>query len=140
MEAIIDSVVIIGAYYRNDQWHTRASPIIQAIDSGSSQIYITDFILAEVINFLHHKAGHAAAVEALGALEDSDKIAIIRISDVQYASGRFWFEKYPRLSFVDALTVACLKDLGLHYIYSFDSDFDGIEGITRLVQPQTPEE
>ncbi len=53
MEAIIDSVVIIGAYYRNDQWHTKASPIIRAIDSGSSQAYITDFILAEVINFLH---------------------------------------------------------------------------------------
>ena len=35
---------------------------------------------------------------------------------------------------VDALTVACMKDLGITQIYSFDSDFDGIAGITRLDQ------
>jgi predicted nucleic acid-binding protein len=36
MDAVIDSVVLIGAFYRNDQWHTKASPIIREIDAGSS--------------------------------------------------------------------------------------------------------
>jgi hypothetical protein len=31
MEAIIDPVVIIGAFYRNDQWHTKASLTVQEI-------------------------------------------------------------------------------------------------------------
>jgi len=36
---------------------------------------------------------------------------------------------------VDAMTVACMEDLGITHIYSFDSDFDGIRGITRLDEP-----
>jgi len=63
ISVLIDSVVIIGAFYRNDQWHAQATPIIRHIDNGKSPAIITDFILAEVINFLHQKAGHDAAVE-----------------------------------------------------------------------------
>jgi predicted nucleic acid-binding protein len=88
-----------------------------------------------VINFLHQKAGHAAAVETLLALEAAENISIIRITDSQFAAGKAYFEKYRQLSLVDALTVACMKDLGITRIYSFDTDFDGIEGITRLVHP-----
>jgi predicted nucleic acid-binding protein len=88
-----------------------------------------------VLNFLHQKAGHAAAVETLLTLESAENISIIRITDSQFASGKAYFERYQRLSLVDALTVAYMKDLSITRIYSFDSDFDGIEGITRLVHP-----
>jgi len=86
-------------------------------------------------NFLHQKAGHAAAVETLLALEAAENIDLIRITDTQFAAGKAYFEKYSRLSLVDALTVACMKDLDISRIYSFDSDFDGIEGIIRLTSP-----
>jgi uncharacterized protein len=135
MDAFVDSVVLIGAFYRNDQWHKQAAPIISEIDAGSGLAFITDFILAEVLNFLHQKAGHAAAVETLLALEAAENIDLIRITDTQFAAGKAYFEKYSRLSLVDALTVACMKDLDISRIYSFDSDFDGIEGIIRLTQP-----
>jgi predicted nucleic acid-binding protein len=135
MDAFVDSVVLIGAFYRNDQWHEQAAPIISKIDAGSKQAFITDFILAEVLNFLHQKAGHAAAVETLLALEAAENIDLIRITDTQFAAGKAYFEKYSRLSLVDALTVACMKDLDISRIYSFDSDFDGIEGIIRLTSP-----
>jgi len=137
MKKIIDSVVIIGAFYRNDQWHTKALPIIREIDSGSEHVIVTDFILAEVINFLHKRAGHDAAVETLHALESAENISIIRITDSQFSSGLTCFKKYPRLSLVDAMTVACMEDLGITHIYSFDSDFDGIRGITRLNEPSS---
>ena len=135
MDAFVDSVVLIGAFYRNDQWHRQAGPIINEIDAGSGRAYVTDFILAEVLNFLHQKAGHAAAVETLLALEAAENINLVRITDVQFASGKAYFERYSRLSLVDALTVACMKDLEITRLYSFDSDFDGIEGIIRLTQP-----
>lgn len=132
---LVDSVVIIGAFYRNDHWNVKATPIIRHIDDGKSPAIITDFILAEVINFLHQKAGHLAAIETLEALESSENITVVRITDSQFSAGKAMFIKYPRLSLVDAMTVACMKDLGITEIYSFDSDFDGIAGITRLDQP-----
>jgi len=85
---LIDSVVIIGAFYRNDQWHVKATPIIRHIDDGKSQAIITDFILAEVINFLHQKAGHFAAIETLEALESSENITFVRITDSQFSAGK----------------------------------------------------
>jgi hypothetical protein len=112
-----------------------ATPIIRSVDDGESPAVITDFILAEVLNFLHQKAGHDAAVETLEVLESSENITIVRITDPQFSAGKALFAKYPRLSLVDALTVACMNDLGLTDIYSFDSDFDGIPGITRRDQP-----
>lgn len=132
---LIDSVVLIGAFYRNDQWHAKATPIIRHIDEGTSPAVITDFILAEVINFLHQKAGHNAAVETLEILESSEMISLVRITDSQFSAGKALFTKYQRLSLVDALTVATMKDLSIGEIYSFDSDFDGIAGITRLDLP-----
>jgi predicted nucleic acid-binding protein len=131
----IDSVVIICAFYRNDQWHVKATPVICHIDDGKSPAIIMDFILAKVINFLHQKGGHFAAIETLDALESSENITFVRITDSRFSAGKAMFAKYPELSFVDALTVACMKDPGITEIYSFDSDFDGIAGITRLDQP-----
>jgi len=86
MDAFIDSVVLIGAFYRNDQWHAQAVPIINEIDSGSDHAIITDFILAEVLNFLHQKAGHTAAIETLRALEAAENITIVRVTDDQFLS------------------------------------------------------
>lgn len=134
---VIDSVVLIGAFYRNDQWHAKATPIIRFVEDNECPVIITDFILAEVLNFLHQKAGHDAAIETLEALESSENITIVRITDSQFSSGKALFAKYPRLSLVDALTVACMNDLGITEIYSFDSDFDGIAGITRLDHPSS---
>lgn len=90
-----------------------------------------------MINFLHQKAGHLAAIETLDALKSSENITVVRITDSRFSTGKATFAKYPRLSLVDALTVACMKDLGITEIYSFDSDFDGIAGITRLDQPSS---
>jgi predicted nucleic acid-binding protein len=135
MDTFVDSVVLIGAFYRNDQWHAQAAPIINEIDAGSGHVFITDFILAEVLNFLHQKAGHAAAIETLRALDAAENITLVRITDDQFSAGKACFEKYSRLSLVDALTVACMNDLDIHRIYSFDADFDGIPEITRLTQP-----
>lgn len=43
-------------------------------------------------------------------------------------------ELYARtpLSFVDAFNVVSMRHQGLHEIYSWDTDFDGVPGITRV--------
>jgi predicted nucleic acid-binding protein len=41
MDAFADSVVLIGAFYRSDQWHAQAAPLINGIDAGSDHAFIT---------------------------------------------------------------------------------------------------
>ncbi|MFC7042532.1 twitching motility protein PilT [Halonotius sp. GCM10025705] len=42
------------------------------------------------------------------------------------------FESHERVSFGDATIPAYLERTGIQFLYSFDDDFDGIEGISRL--------
>jgi predicted nucleic acid-binding protein len=40
MDAFVDSLVLIGAFYRNDQWNEQAAPLINEIDTGMLRAYI----------------------------------------------------------------------------------------------------
>lgn len=137
MKAVLDSVVVIGMFLSNDQWHKQAMEIMKAIDSNKgSSVIITDFILAEILNFLQRKGSHEIALDCLVRLEENANVTIERIDDRQFALGKdINYRQYPRLSFVDSLTIAYMKEKRIKYIYSFDSDFDGIEGIVRLSTP-----
>jgi hypothetical protein len=74
-------------------------------------------------------------VNKKAVLDMSDKGSLEQYKIIHFATHGIVVPKYPELSFVDALTVACMKDPGITEIYSFYSDFDGIAGITRLDQP-----
>jgi predicted nucleic acid-binding protein len=42
------------------------------------------------------------------------------------------FRQYPALSFVDTTIAAYMKREEIEYLYSFDDDFDAVDGLTRL--------
>ena len=48
------------------------------------------------------------------------------------------FEAYESVAFGDATLIAYMEQEGIEYLYSFDDDFDVIEGITRLETPDNP--
>ncbi|QSG08045.1 PIN domain containing protein [Halapricum desulfuricans] len=48
------------------------------------------------------------------------------------------FEIYDKVSFGDATIAAYMERKGIEYLYSFDDDFDTIDGITRLETPDDP--
>lgn len=54
------------------------------------------------------------------------------------ASVKALFRTRERLSFVDVLIVAAARTAGIEYVYSFDDDFDGIDGVTRPDTPANP--
>jgi len=64
---------------------------------------------------------------------ESDNIHIVYMNETQFIEGLHIFTSYPHLSVVDATSITLMKSLNIQDIYSFDSDFDIIEGITRHV-------
>jgi predicted nucleic acid-binding protein len=48
------------------------------------------------------------------------------------------FTQIERLALADALIVAGARHSGIGYLYSFDDDFDGLDGITRLNAAMNP--
>jgi predicted nucleic acid-binding protein len=126
--------VWIGAKLRNDQWHQQAIKIIKKfIDKNIEKVYVTDYIVLETVNFLLRKGGHNIAMETLDIFENHERIEIINIDEITFARASAIFKDYPGLSITDASTVSVMEELEIEQLYSFDSDFDRIDWITRLV-------
>lgn len=134
MVAVLDSVVLIGAFYRSDQWHRPAAAILRKVDEGAlGECVLTDFILAETLNFMRARAGPEAGTSCLEGIESSESIRVERVTDGQFRAAKdVYFRRFPRLSFVDSLTVAFMKDRSVERLYSFDAGFDSVPGIRRL--------
>ncbi len=60
---------------------------------------------------------------------------IEKVSLREFEAGIIIFEKYRKLSFTDAISVAFMNFKGMLKIYSFDAGFDGYPGIVRVTSP-----
>jgi len=55
-----------------------------------------------------------------------------------FLPGSELFETYDGLSFGDATIAAYMQREGIEYLYSFDDDFDTLDGIMRLETTDNP--
>lgn len=139
--AIIDTTVLYAAGNRRGNRHDAGLSILQGVDRGSlPTVEIPDPVLIETMNGLSRDVGHEAAVDFLERLERGSNFAIRRESHAVWDTGMDLFERVSRLSLADALLVAAMTTDGIGYCYSFDDDFDGIDGVTRLDTASNPYE
>jgi hypothetical protein len=133
----VDSNVLIAAMHARDAHHAAGLAIVLAADGGAiPPLLLTDFLLAETLNYLARKGGSAVGREALRRIEASRGFKVDRVSDEVYAAGKNdVFRAVDGLSFVDALSVAYMRSRGMTRIYSFDADFDRVPRLRRLSRP-----
>lgn len=132
--ALIDTGVLVAAFHQRDTYHRQALPIVLAADEATiPPLYLTDFILAETLNFLTRKGGSRPAREVLDRLEASAGFVVERVPDTVYTRAKNdVFRTYDGLSFVDALTVAYMQARGLSHIYTFDKGFEVVPKLRRI--------
>ncbi len=130
---MIDTGVLVGAMLARDSYHDEAVPIFQAADAGTiPPVVVTEFVLAETLNFLVKKGNSAIGRDALARLEASTGFQIrgVPAGVVDRAKVEV-FQRFDGLSFVDALTVAFMQEHGIETLYSFDEGFDKVPSIAR---------
>ncbi len=134
---MMDTGVLAGALLKRDTHHEEAKPVFDAVDEGSiPPVVITEFILAETLNFLVAKGNSAIARDTLDRLEQSTGFSIQPVPAHVIDKGKNKaFQRFDGLSFVDALTVAYMQEHDLDTLYSFDSGFDKVPSITRRTSP-----
>lgn len=137
--AVLDTTVLYAAADRSDARHGDALPILRGVDDGSlPEGTVVDFVLGETLNGVVRNLSHSSAVDYLDRIETNDRFEVGRLTADAFATGKEVFRHHPRLSLVDGLVVGFMRDRNLEYLYSFDSGFDGIEGVTRLTTPHDP--
>lgn len=136
--AVVDSNVLIGYRLARDQFNERATEIVRGIDgSVLPRTLLTTYCLAEVLNIVGESAGHQTGIETLDGIVESRGIEVVQTTHGDFSTGQAIYRRHEGMTFVDAITAAYMRREDVAYIYSFDDDFDAVEGITRLDTPAT---
>jgi len=138
--AVVDSNILID--YKDTSpatRHERAESIVYAIDGGDlPTARITNYVLLESLNWIHERQRHDIAVDLKNRLAESAGFELVHCAQKDFHRAVELFETYESLSFGDSTIAAYMQRTGIEHLYSFDDDFDGIEGITRLETPDNP--
>ena len=137
--AHVDTSVLFAAGYRRDSAHSRALPILHGIDDGSlPEAVVLDYVLAETLNGLAAHAGHDAAVDFLGRVEENRRFHVDSLTGDAFARAKDLFRRYRPFSFVDAAIVSHVQSVDGTYLYAFDDDFDVADDVRRLETATNP--
>jgi len=129
----IDSNVLIAMASQRDNHHKAGQAVVSAIDSGDlPTARVTNYVVAEVLNFIHERHTHAFALDVYQRIEGSAGFEVVHAVKKDYTAAVELFETYEGLSFVDATIAAYLSREEIEYLYSFDDDFDALDDLTRL--------
>ena len=137
--AVVDTGVLIGMADADDEYHDTAMEIVHEMDHGDLPTgRVTNYIVLETLNWVHNRKRHEKAVETYERLNQSAGFEVLHAAQKDFPSAVDLFQTYDGLSFGDATIAAYMQREGIEYLYSFDGDFDTLDGITRLETADNP--
>jgi len=137
--AVVDTGVLIGMTDVDDGHHDVAMEIVREMDHSNLPTgRVTNYIVLETLNWIHDRKRHQKAVETYERLNQSAGFEVLHAAQKDFTSALSLFQTYEGLSFGDATIAAYMQREGIEYLYSFDDDFDTVEGITRLETANNP--
>lgn len=137
--ALVDTTALYTAANRRARRHESGRSIVRAADEGALPVLrLPDPVVVETMNGVTRAVGHDTAVDLLDRLRRGSQFELHREPMAVWTAGSDRFERTEQLSLADALLVASASHHELESLYSFDDDFDGIDGLTRLQGAEDP--
>jgi len=135
----LDANVFIYAYYkprkqlttREKQMKEQAKKIISNVSDGKEEVTTTIVHLSEIVNILKHGMPNERLNSVIRGLFMLDNVKIQGVTREAYFAAMELGEDL-KLEANDALAIDIMKTNNINEIYTFDEDFDQINGITRL--------
>jgi predicted nucleic acid-binding protein len=135
----LDANVFIYAYYKpkkqltqkEKQMKEHAKKIVSSVSQGKEQVTTTVVHLSEIVSILKHGIPLDQLTTTIRGLFMLDNVKIMGITREAYFAAAELGDDL-KLEANDALAVGVMRLNDIKEIYSFDEDFDEIEGITRL--------
>lgn len=124
---LIYSSFIIAIINNKDQWNERAITLYSNIIKENKIMPL--LMMSESITSINSRLGVKNTIELYKTLEKEFNIYYPTKKDI--AKSMEILSKYNNLSLADSLAVHIMKKEDITDIYSFDSDFDKVDGIIR---------
>jgi len=135
----LDANIFVYAYYRPRRELTErerlmkneAKRIIKGISEGEVEVLTTVVHMSEAVNILKHGMLLEHLIKVILGLFMLDNVKILGVSrDTYFAAAELGGDL--KLDPNDALAVEVMRLGGIDEIYSFDEDFEKVEGIAKL--------
>lgn len=138
----LDANVFIYAYYKpkkqltdkEKQMKEQAKKIITDVSQGREQVLVTVVHLAEIVNILKHGMPLEKLTELIRGLLMLENIKVQSVTRESYFLANELGDDL-KLEANDALAIGTMRSNNVTEIFTFDSDFDYIEGITKIPKP-----
>jgi predicted nucleic acid-binding protein len=114
--------------------------LLQRIEHAEEVVVTSDMVIAETVFLLHSPRHYDLSRERIRELlEPLLDLRGIRLPNKALYKRTFHLYCQGKISFPDAFNAAYMQAEGLTEIYSYDTDFDQVEGIRRVEpEPQSP--
>lgn len=137
--ALLDTNVLFASASARDDYHDAAREIIRGIDHGDlPDVIVTNYVVAETLNLSGEKLGPDAANQMLSRLIEGAHFEVVHAPKADFNAAQALFRRYSELSFIDSTIAAYMDRADAEYLYSFDDDFDAVQGLTRLETADNP--
>jgi len=132
MPPFLDANVIIHFLTREDgDKPERSLALLSKVENREETVETSDLVIAEVVWFLSTRQGLRprrvcdllVPLLAIDTIRLPDKALLERALNLYGKSG---------IDFVDAYNAVWMRKRGIDRIYSYDTDFDKVSGITRI--------
>jgi len=140
-DPFIDTDVIIRLLSRDDLVKQEAAAVLfEAIKVGKLKVAAPDTVIADAVYVLSsprlYNLPRSEVSELLSPLVRLPGFKVENRADVLRA-----LELYAstKVDFSDALIVAAMEQVGSQILYSYDTHFDRLQGITRVEPPMVAE-
>jgi len=138
----LDAIVFIYAYCKpkkqltdkEKQMKEQAKKIITDVSQGREQVLVTVVHLAEIVNILKHGMPLEKLTELIRGLLMLENIKVQSVTRESYFLANELGDDL-KLEANDALAIGTMRSNNVTEIFTFDSDFDYIEGITKIPKP-----
>jgi len=135
----LDANIFIYAYYKpkkqlskkEKHMKNHAKRIISEVSEGKEEVLMTVVHVSEVVNILKYGMPLEKLVDVIIGLFMLDNVKIQGVSKEEYFAATELGGDL-KLDSNDALAVDIMKMNDVEEIYSFDEDFDNIQGVSRL--------
>ncbi|MBI4202677.1 MAG: PIN domain-containing protein [Chloroflexi bacterium] len=130
----VDTNIILRYVTRDDEAKAQACmTLLQRLETGEETAISNDTVVGEVVFVLESPRQYGLSRTAIRSL----LIPVVHLRGLRLPNKRLYDEafdlycNYP-IDFVDAFNAAYMRNNNVSEIYSYDKDFDKLEGIARI--------
>ncbi len=137
-DVFVDTAGFLALWDASDAHHRAAVQLQQDLARKNRRFLTTEYIVDETVTLLLVRHSHAAAVDFLKTMENSESLHLEWIDPSRFHAAAIWFRKHSdkKWSFTDCVSFMVMRELRLRDAFTTDHHFRQA-GFTPLLKAKS---